>query len=185
MRLIKYDNYQIKIEDELLLLKPFRAVFNADRTQNKDKFLNFLSIIYFTYDPRSDYSYIVDEELRLKEVCDSNGIPVPKFNKQEMECISLYKKLTTTISTELLKSTKIAVDKVRQFLEDLDLAAADDKGKLLYPINTVTAAIKQVPQLAKEVREAERIVVKEIEEQSRARGGNDNKKIFEDGIHLS
>lgn len=157
---------------------------NADRTQNKDKFMNFLSIVYFTYDPRSDYSYIVDDDLRLKEVCDSNGFNVPKFSKQELECIELYKKLTTTISAELLRSTKVAVDKVRKFLEDIDLTEVDDKGRLVYPINTVTAAIKQVPQLAKEVREAEKIVAKEIEEQGRARGGNENKKLFEDGIKL-
>jgi hypothetical protein len=146
--------------------------------------MNFLSIVYFTYDPRSDYSYIVDDDLRLKEVCDSNGYDIPKFSKQELECIELYKKLTTTISAELLRSTKVAVDKVRKFLEDIDLTEVDDKGRLVYPINTVTAAIKQVPQLAKEVREAEKIVAKEIEEQGRARGGNENKKLFEDGIKL-
>ena len=184
MKLVSYNNYQLKIEDELLLLKPFRLLHNSDRTQNKDKFMNFLSIVYFTFDPRSDYSYIVDDDLRLKEVCDSTGYEVPKFNKQELECIELYKKLTTTISAELLRSTKIAVDKVRQFLEDIDLTETDEKGKLLYPINTVTAAIKQVPQLAKEVREAEKMVAKEIEEQGRARGGNENKKLFEDGIKL-
>lgn len=184
MKLVSYSNYQFKIEDELLLLKPFRMLHNADRTQNKDKFMNFLSIVYFTYDPRSDYSYIVDDDLRLKEVCDSNGYEIPKFNKQELECIELYKKLTTTISAELLRSTKVAVDKVRKFLEDIDLTEVDDKGRLVYPINTVTAAIKQVPQLAKEVREAEKIVAKEIEEQGRARGGNENKKLFEDGIKL-
>ena len=184
MKLVSYSNYQFKIEDELLLLKPFRLLYNADRTQNKDKFMNFLSIVYFTYDPRSDYSYIVDDDLRLKEVCDSNGYEVPKFSKQELECIELYKKLTTTISAELLRSTKVAVDKVRKFLEDIDLTEVDDKGRLVYPINTVTAAIKQVPQLAKEVREAEKIVAKEIEEQGRARGGNEHKKLFEDGVTL-
>ena len=184
MKLVSYSNYQFKIEDELLLLKPFRMLYNADRTQNKDKFMNFLSIVYFTYDPRSDYSYIVDDDLRLKEVCDSNGFDIPKFSKQELECIELYKKLTTTISAELLRSTKVAVDKVRKFLEDIDLTEVDDKGRLVYPINTVTAAIKQVPQLAKEVREAEKIVAKEIEEQGRARGGNENKKIFEDSLEL-
>ena len=184
MKLVKYENYQIKVEDELLLLKPFRSLHNADRTANKDNFMNFLSILYFTYDPRSDYSYIVDEDLRLQEVCSSNGFSVPKFSKNELLCIDLYKKLTTTISVELLNSTKIAVDKVRKFLEDLDLTAVDDKGKLLYPINTVTTAIKQIPQLAKEVREAEKLVAKEIEEQGRARGGNENKKLFEDGIKL-
>ena len=64
MKLVNYNNYQFNIEDELLLLRPFRLLFNADRTVNKDKFMNFLSIVYFTYDPRSDYTYIVDDELR-------------------------------------------------------------------------------------------------------------------------
>ena len=85
MKLVNYNNYQFNIEDELLLLRPFRLLFNADRTVNKDKFMNFLSIVYFTYDPRSDYSYIVDDELRLKEVCDSNPMiftePKPFLNK--------------------------------------------------------------------------------------------------------
>ena len=54
---------------------------------------------------------------------------------------------------------------------------------MLFPINTVTAAIKQIPSLVKEVMEAEKMVSKEIEEAGRARGGN-NKKLMEDGIIL-
>lgn len=40
-----------------------------------------------------------------------------------------------------------------------------------------------IPKLVKDLTEAEKAVVKEIEEQGRARGGN-NKKLFEDGINL-
>lgn len=185
MKLVKIDNYQLKVEDELLLLKPFRLLYNADRTKDKSKFMDFLMMVYYIYDPRSDYSYIVDENQRWKEVCESNGLEVPKsLSKNESECIELYKRLTTTASAELLKSTKLAVDKVREFLENLDLYAVDDKGKPLYTINTVTSAIKQVPLLAKEIREAEKAVAKEIEEQGRARGGNENKKLFEDGVRI-
>lgn len=184
MKLVKYENYQFKIEDELLLLKPFRLLYNADRTQNKDKFLTFLSILYFTYDPRSDYSYIVNEEERLKEVCISNGINIVPFSNDEKECILLYKKLTTTISQELLRSTKIAISKVQSFLENIDLTAVDDKGKPIFTINSVTTAIKQIPQLAKDIMLAEKAVAKEIEEEGRARGGNESKHLFEDGINL-
>jgi hypothetical protein len=41
--------------------------------------MDFLTIVYYTYDPRSDYSYIVDEDARLKEVCITNGIEFTKF----------------------------------------------------------------------------------------------------------
>ena len=181
MKLVRIENYKLIIEDELFLLTPFKNLYKADKTKDKSKFMDFLTIIYFVYDPRSDYSYIVNEDERLKEVCESNGLKVPKFTKEEEACIELYKQLTTTISSVLLKSTKTAISKVSDFLDNIDMYATDDKGKPLYTINSVTSAIKQIPSLAKEVMETEKLVNKEIQEQGRARGGN-TKKLFEDGF---
>ena len=84
MRLVKIDNYELKFEDELLLLKPFRVLYNADHTKDKTNFLDFLSILYFVYDPRSEFNYIVDEDARIEEVCNANGIKKPKFTKQDL-----------------------------------------------------------------------------------------------------
>ena len=50
MKLVKLSNFKIEVEDELLLLKPFKEVYKADKTKDKSKFMEFLSIIYFTYD---------------------------------------------------------------------------------------------------------------------------------------
>lgn len=182
MKLVRVENFQIVFEDELLLLKPFRQLYKSDKNRDKKGFMDFLTLVYFTYDPRSDYSYIVNEDDRLKEVCETNGIDIAKFSDLQKECIELYKKLTTTISQELLRSTKIAIDKVREFLETLNLAATDDKGKPLYTINSVTAAIRQIPQLAKDVMDAEKAVAKEVQEQGTARGGNDSKSLMDDGV---
>ena len=184
MKLVRIVNYKLEVEDELLLLKPFKEVYKSDKSKDKIKFFDFLTIVYYTYDPRSDYNYITNEEERLKEVCESNGLDIPKFNQKELDCIELYKQLTTTISSALLKSTRVAIGKVQEFLENLDMYATDDKGKPLYGINTVTSAIKQIPSLVKEVLEAEKVVAKEIEESGRARGGNSKKALFEDGITL-
>ena len=182
MKLVKVENFQIQFAEELLLLRPFRQLYKSDKNRDKRGFLDFLTILYYTYDPRSDYSYIVNDEARLKEVCITNGLDIPRFTELQEQCISLYKKLTTTISQELLRSTKVAIDKVKNFLETIDLTATDDKGKPLYTINSVTTAIRQIPQLAKDVMEAERAVAKEIQEQGTARGGNDSKSLMDDGI---
>lgn len=183
MRLVRLDNYQLKIEDELLLLTPFRKLYKKDRTRDKGNFIEFLTLVYFVYDPRSDYSYIVNEKERIREVCETNGIDKEKFTDLEQECINLYKQLTTTISNELLKSTKIAISKVREFLENLDMNAVDDKGKPLYTISSVTTAIRQIPQLAKDVMDAEKAIAKELQEQGRVRGGAEL-HVMEDGIDL-
>lgn len=76
MKLVRIQDYQIVIEDELLLLQPFKKLYKKDKSRDKSSFMNFLTIIYYTYDPRSDYSYIVNEEERLKEVCVSSSFTI-------------------------------------------------------------------------------------------------------------
>jgi vacuolar-type H+-ATPase subunit I/STV1 len=141
-----------------------------------------MSVLYFYADPRSTYNYIVDDEERLKAIIEQEGLPEDfKITEDLDNALQEYKKHTITTSYLLLQDTKIAVDKVRQFLREVNLNETDDKGKPLYTINSITQAIKQIPQLSKDLLEAEKIVSKEIEEQGRARGGN-NKTLFEDGI---
>lgn len=182
MNLVKIENYEIKVDDNLLLLKPFRRRYTQDKSKDKTGFLNFLMILYFVYDPRSEFQYIIDEGQRLIEVCNANGIRVPKFDSLEKECIELYKKMCTTTTSELLRKTKIAIDKVGTFLENINLEAVDDKGKPAYTISSVTTAIKQVPQLAKDLVEAEKTLRKDLEEVGRARGNQGSKTLMDDGI---
>lgn len=181
MKLVKINNYKLEIEDELLLLKPFREVYKADKTKDKSKFMDFLTVVYYTYDPRSDYNYITDEESRIQEVCDSNGLTVPKFTKTELECIELYKKSTTTASTLLLEDTKVTIDKMREMLKSIDFTILEEKDKVT-AIKNVASTVSMIPKLVKELADAEKAVTKELEEQSRVRGGNNKKRMFEDGI---
>lgn len=184
MHIINFDNFEISLTEEAFYIKPIRELFNADRTKGKEKFLQQMSIIYFMTDPRSSYSYIIDDEERFEEIKVQEGLPKEfKIDKKLQEAIDIYKKHIITTSYLLLQDTKVAVDKVRQFLRNIDLNALDDKGKPVYTISSVTSAIKQIPQLAKDLVEAEKMITKEIEEAGRARGGNERKKLFEDGIN--
>ena len=185
MKLIEFDNYEIRVADEALLIKPIRKLFNQDKTSTKEKFFQQMSYMYFMINPASTYMYIIDSEERAKEIIKQEGLPEDfKPSKELQEAMDIYAKHCETSSTKLLKSTRVAVDKLRQFLENVDLFATDDKGKPLYQVNSITSAIKQIPELAKSLIEAEKTVAKEIDEISRVRGGN-NKKAFEDGISFN
>ena len=37
MKLFKYEGYKVVISEEALALKPFKQIWNRDRTANKDK----------------------------------------------------------------------------------------------------------------------------------------------------
>ena len=62
---------------------------------------------------------------------------------------------------------------------DIKLYQTDDKGKPIYTLNTVTATIKQVPALVRDLDEAERSIAKEIAQSDKVRGAQ-TKSIYED-----
>lgn len=186
MKLIEYINYEIKVSDEALLVKPIRDLYRADKSKTKETFYTQCSIIFFMADPRSSYAYIVDENERFDLIKKQEGLADNyKITKELQSAIDVYKELSKTVSSQLLKDTYIAIDKVREFLRNVDLTLVDDKGKPVYTVNTITATIKQIPQLAKDIMEAEKQVNADILELGRKRGGNEGKALFEDGFNFS
>lgn len=187
MKLIKYENYTLDIADEAYLVGPIRKLYNQDKSKSKDTFFKQMSLLYFIYDPRSNYAYIADENDRKREVEIQEGIDkkdIKKYwTKEFEEAIKVYKNLNITSSLKLLNSTRVAIDKLSNFLETVDLTAEDEKGKPKYAVNSITTAIKQIPQLAKDLAEAEKALAKEMEEQSKARG-NSEMSLFDSGITL-
>lgn len=181
MKLVDFDNYEISVQPEIILLKPFKRVFNQDRTPKKSHFYEFLTIVYFVYDPRSDFSYIVDEEERLKEVCKANGFELPKFTKEQKEAIELYKKMTQTASGLLLEDVKITIDNLRKMLKSIKYDALDEKDKI-NAIKNIATVTGMLPKLAKDLSDAEKAVNQEIKEQGRARGNEGQKTIMDDAI---
>lgn len=185
MKLITYNNFELNVTPEALLISPIRKLFNKDKTKGKEMFWKQMSYLYFMEDPTSVYSYITDREDRSKVIITQEGLPEDfKPSEDLSNAMEWYRKTTITSSSLLLEDTRIAIDKVRDFLRTVDLSAVDDKGKPIFPVNTITSAIKQIPELAKSLSEAEKAVQKELQDSERVRGGID-KNIFEDGIKLS
>ena len=179
MKLFKYEGYKLHISEEAFVLKPFKEIWNRDKTKNKDKALQELGYIYFMCDPRSDYQYIIDEEDRAKAIKEGEGLDSKwKPDNKVIEAMKFYKTFKP-VSALLLEDTRIAVDKLRQLLRNIDLTEVDDKGKPIYTLNTITATIKQIPSLVKDLDEAEKAIAKEIMESDKVRGAQE-KSMYED-----
>ena len=183
MRLLKYEGYKVVIDPEILVLKPFRDLWKRDKTKDKEKALLEIAFIYFMLDPRSDYQYITDEEQRKQAIKEGEGLP----NKWEpdkvlLDAMEFYNSFKST-SALLLEDTRYAVDKLRKLLREVDLSKTDDKGKPVYTLNTITATIKQVPSLVKDLDDAERAISKESIVTGKMRGQGE-KTIFEDTLNI-
>lgn len=172
MRLIKTENYELKIADEALLVGPIRKLWKQDRSKGKDTFYKQMSVLYFTYDPTSNYSYIPTEKDRMKEVLAQEGISDFRETGDFKAAVEAYKKLVKTPSSELLSDVRLTVDRLRQALKSIDFDALDEKDKVS-AINTVSTVISKIPKLVKDLSEAEKAVSKELEEKGNARGSQE------------
>lgn len=179
IKLFKRDGYEIKVDPEALLLKPFKKIWNRDRSKDKNRAMQELGFIYFVCDPRSDYQYLVDLDTRMESVKQGEGLPNDWTPDQTVkEAMEFYSSFKPT-SALLLEDTRVAVDKLREHLKNMDFNEVDDKGKPKYTLNTITSTIKQIPELIKGLDEAEKAVTSDIREMSKARG-NHEKAIMED-----
>ena len=173
MKLIRYEDFQIKLADEAFLVRPIRRLFHADRSERKETFWRQMSYMYFMCSPASSYSYILDMEERAAEIIKQEGLP-DDFKPSAMleEAMGVYKNMTITPSQKLLESSLIAANTVSKFLSDPTiLEKMDDKGRPMYQISSITAALKNVEGIVTSLQTLQKKVEQEIEEQGgKARG---------------
>ena len=182
MKLFKYEGYKVVISEEALALKPFKQIWNRDRTANKDKAISELAYIYFMEDPASDYQYLVDRDERSEAIIEGEGLPTNwKPDKVVKEAMNFYSSFKTT-SALILEDTRKVAENLRKALPTLDITEEDDKGRPKHTIASITKAIRELNILIKELAETERIISKEMAENNGRVRGKRAKTLLEDGL---
>jgi len=163
MKLIEFDGMEFKIADEALLVRPIRELFLKDKTQRKEAFWKQISYLWFMCDPRSTYQYIIDSDERSEEIKKQEGLgedwQPSDLLKEAMDC---YRKQTITTSAILLEGMRKGIDKLSTFLGTTDFT---DK-----TVASMTSALRQIPELARALVEAEKSLAKDFATDDKARG---------------
>ena len=176
IKLFNLDNYEVTVEPEAIMLAPFKALW--DRDKNKDKHIakQELAYVFFMGDPRSDYQYIVDEEVRSSEIIKGLGMPTNwKVDKHVQRALKFYKGFKP-ISAGFLEDTRYFIDSFRkelrkrsEILEDMEIKDLKD----------ITDLMQKIPKIIKELDEAEKALTRDIQAEAKARGSQ-QKGMFED-----
>ena len=184
MKLFKFENFQLTITEEALLIKAFRDLWERDLSKDKNQAKLELGIIYFMCDPRSDYMFLVEEETRLNTIKQQEGLPDSwEPDEQVQIAMDVYKSLCNTASSMLLADTRTLVNSLRIQLLEIDLYKTDDRGKPIYTLPQITTTIKLIPELSEALLKAEKAVAKELDENEKIRGGN-AQKLLENGLQF-
>lgn len=176
MKLIKVENFQLKIADEALLIRPIRRLWHQDRSARKERFWQQMSYLFYMVSPSSSFSHILDLDERAAEIIKQEGLP-SDFTPSPLlvEAMKVYREHTITPSQKLLQSSLVAADTVSKFLSDRTiLERTDDKGRPLYQISSVTAALKNVEGIVTSLQTLQKKVEQELETDSgKARGSQE------------
>ena len=171
MKLIEFDGLEFKIADEALLVRPIRQLFEKDKSAKKESFWKQISYLWFMCDPRSTYMYLTNSEKRSAEIKAQEGLG-EDWEPGELlkEAMDIYKAQCVTTSSILLESMRKGIENVRGFLEEIDLSAVDKNGKPIYQVSTMTMTLKQIPDLAKALVDAEKALAKDYATEDETRG---------------
>lgn len=184
MKLFRFESHKVVISEEAFALKPFKQVWNRDRSAGKDRAVTELAYVYFMEDPASDYQYIVDRDERSKAIIEGEGLPSDwKPDKLVKEAMEFYSSFKTT-SALILEDTRKVAENLRKALPTLDITEEDDKGRPKHTIASITKAIRELNVLIKELAETERTIAKEMAEVNGRVRGQKAKSILEDGLDL-
>lgn len=181
IRLFKYEDYEVKVEPEALILKPFKKIWDRDKSKTKERAMMELGFVYFFCDPRSDYQYLEDGTERLKAIKDGEGLPAKWEPDKDLKAAMEFYESFLPMSALLLKDTEVAVSKLRNKLKNVDLDEVDEKGRPVTPINTYISTLKQVPELTAKLKDAENIVFEQMHETGEARGAVE-KSLLDDSL---
>ena len=182
MKLFKYEAYRVVISEEAMALKPFKQIWNRDRSASKDRAIAELAYVYFMEDPASDYQYLVDRDDRSQAIIEGEGLDSKwKPDKLVVEAMEFYSSFKTT-SALILEDTRKVAENLRKALPTLDITEEDDKGRPKHTIASITKAIRELNVLVKELAETERVIAKEMAETNGRVRGQRAKTILEDGL---
>ena len=183
MRLFDLINNQLVISEEAYALLPFKVLWERDKTKLKEKALAELGYVYFMEDYKSDFSDVVNEDERKKEVIPVLSLPSSwKEDKAVIEAREFYRKRSEEIiPLLLLRDSKVVIDKMREYFREVDFLALDDKGRPKYDIDKLARVVERSASILDNLTKLEESVKKEVQAK-KDKVGSKTKAVFEDGV---
>lgn len=177
--------WQLTVSEEAWGLAPFKAILDKDKSKEKEHAIKEMTFIWFYADIRSDYLNM-PHEIRVEEIKGDIGLPKKWTMSKEVEAaIKFYNKDATALQ-RLYRQTLASVQAIGDYLERAAelLAERDNNGRPVNDIAKITGAVQKVPKMMRDVKEAYKEVVKEIEDTENKKKGSRTFNTFEDGLKI-
>ena len=164
---------QVTFTPEFLAVPAFRKIWDRDKHKNKGIAIKELSYIVFLCDNTVNNPYLgYSEEIRSNVLKEDFMEDITWKEDRDIEiAIKKFRDLLETTSSRLLKSSKVAADKLAIYFETIDFTLLDDNGKPVYSARELAANLSAVGNIVKSLMILGEQVKKEQLDNTVARGG--------------
>ena len=181
-------DYRVIPNPEVLLLSPFKIIYDRDKTKDKDIATEEISYIWFFTDYKSDFRVILDDDERTTEIIKSLT-KLPKNWKPDtkiQEAIDFYKKMNYSIKLQLLDNCTSGINKLSTYIRDInfdDYEQNEKTGEIKpkHDIKKFVDTMKQIPDVLEALDKTIEAVKSERDNGTEFRGGR-KKGMYADEI---
>lgn len=183
MELFEIKNDQVAFSPTALTLKPFRTLWDRDKSKNKAVANAELAAVYFYTDYKSDFSTMLEDKEKM-DMIKSVIVGMPESWEPDeafKEACAFYDKMQETHATLLLQDAQHAVASVRKFLRNLDMEE-EVGGRPKHDIKKVIDSLGNLSSITESLFNLQEQVKKQIQSKTELLRGGKEKAIFEDGL---
>jgi hypothetical protein len=177
VEIFEVHNSFVKPVKELLLISPFKEIWDRDTTKHKDNAIREFSYVYFVVSPKKNnpYSGYKEDERESKVIKglwkDESWEPDTLI----FNAIETYNQWLSDASPSMryFKAVKAGIEETINFFQSVDFSERNDKGLPVYKIGEVIAALKSANEVLRSMSDLQERVEQEIYESSKTKAGKE------------
>lgn len=171
-------DYKVIPNPEVLLLSPFKVIYDRDKSKDKTIATEEIAYIWFFIDYKSDFRVILDDDERTAEILKTltNLSKNWKPDKVILEAIKFYQKMNYSIKLQLLDNCISGINKLSTYIKDINFDDVDMNPKTgeikpKHDIKKFVDTMKQIPDILEALDKTMEAVKSEKDAESDLRGG--------------
>lgn len=158
------ENNVAKPTDEVLLIEPYKSIWERDKSKNKIKALNEFTFIEFMVSKKKSNPYKgYDEESRFEKLCELylGGKKPDNLIEQGMSDLDTFQKEASE-TYRYYESASKAAEKLQIFFNTFDITDVNEKGQLLYKPRDITSALNDTTKVLQNLNSLKEKVEQEL-----------------------
>lgn len=177
VEIFQIENSIVRPTTHILLISPFKEIWERDTSKHKETAIREFSYIEFMVSPKKSNPYHGYEE-SIKEQKIIEGIWKEEIwtpDDEVKKAVEQYKLWLREASPswKYFLTIKKSVEKVRVFLDTVNLNERDDKGKPIFKVGEIIAAQTKADEVLKNLNNLEQRVLQELFESMKTKGGKE------------